>query len=105
MFQPLLIYYLVLLFFFFCQGFLIDANLFCNSQPEEWTLQTSLWVILSFHLFTLFPGTREKAVNVDFSDILPEEIEEKVKEAAEVSMGTEISEEDIMNIHCLCDQV
>lgn len=50
-------------------------------------------------------GTRENAANSDLSDILPEEIEEKVKEAAEISMGTEISEEDIMNIQNLCDQV
>merc|ERR1719244_1969112 len=46
-------------------------------------------------------GTREKAVNTDFSEILPEEVEEKVKEAAEVSMGTEIADEDIININCL----
>lgn len=50
-------------------------------------------------------GTRDNAVNSDLSDILPEEIEEKVKEAAEISMGTEISEDDILNIQNLCDQV
>merc|ERR1712106_131768 len=33
------------------------------------------------------------------------EVEEKVKEAAEISMGTEISEEDITNIKHLCEQV
>merc|ERR1712083_493081 len=37
--------------------------------------------------------------------VLPEEVEEKVKEAAEISMGTEISEEDITNIKYLCGQV
>merc|ERR1711983_70028 len=50
-------------------------------------------------------GTRDNAKHVDLSDILPEEVEEKVKEAAEVSMGTEISEEDIINIKHLCQQV
>lgn len=50
-------------------------------------------------------GTRDKAVASDFSEILSEELEAKVKEAAEVSMGTEISEEDIANIKCLCEQV
>ncbi|XP_066581698.1 nucleolar protein 58 [Prorops nasuta] len=50
-------------------------------------------------------GTRENTLNSDLSDILPEEIEEKVKEAAEISMGTEISEDDIINIQHLCDQV
>ncbi|CAH1102061.1 unnamed protein product [Psylliodes chrysocephalus] len=50
-------------------------------------------------------GTRENTANSDLSDILPEEVEEKVKEAAEISMGTEIAEEDIINIQNLCDQV
>ncbi|XP_057653811.1 nucleolar protein 58 [Diorhabda carinulata] len=50
-------------------------------------------------------GTRENTATSDLSDVLPEEVEEKVKEAAEISMGTEISEEDIINIQHLCDQV
>jgi hypothetical protein len=37
--------------------------------------------------------------------ILNTQIEEKVKEAAEISMGTEISEEDILNIKHLCLQI
>lgn len=50
-------------------------------------------------------GTRENAAKTDLSDVLPEEIEEKVKEAAEISMGTEISDDDILNIQHLCSQV
>jgi len=50
-------------------------------------------------------GIRENAKVTDLSDVLPEEVEEKVKEAAEISMGTEISEEDILNIKHLCIQV
>eukprot|EP00095_Tigriopus_kingsejongensis_P009098 snap_masked-scaffold295_size218279-processed-gene-1.18 protein:Tk09098 transcript:snap_masked-scaffold295_size218279-processed-gene-1.18-mRNA-1 annotation:"hypothetical protein DAPPUDRAFT_300779" len=50
-------------------------------------------------------GERTNAHNTDLSDILPEEIEEKVKEAAEISMGTEISDEDMLNIRHLCQQV
>lgn len=50
-------------------------------------------------------GTRENTANSDLSDILPEEVEERVKEAAEISMGTEISDDDILNIQNLCDQV
>ncbi|XP_044732627.1 nucleolar protein 58 [Chrysoperla carnea] len=49
--------------------------------------------------------TRENTSTADLSDILPEDIDEKVKEAAEISMGTEISEDDITNIVQLCDQV
>merc|ERR1712025_1383137 len=50
-------------------------------------------------------GQRENCKNVDLSDILPEEIETRVKEAAEISMGTEISDLDMLNIRHLCDQV
>eukprot|EP00088_Acartia_fossae_P040255 TRINITY_DN418_c0_g1_i7.p1 TRINITY_DN418_c0_g1~~TRINITY_DN418_c0_g1_i7.p1 ORF type:complete len:559 (-),score=231.82 TRINITY_DN418_c0_g1_i7:63-1739(-) len=50
-------------------------------------------------------GTRDNAKNIDLSDVLPEEVEEKVKEAAEISMGTEISQEDIFNINHLCEQI
>ncbi|SPP81558.1 nucleolar protein 58 [Drosophila guanche] len=50
-------------------------------------------------------GTRDNMAAADLSDILPEDVEEKVKEAAEISMGTEISEEDVMNIQCLCDEI
>ncbi|XP_063976981.1 nucleolar protein 58 [Diachasmimorpha longicaudata] len=50
-------------------------------------------------------GTRENTIKSDLSDILPEDVEEKVKEAAEISMGTEISDDDILNIQHLCDQV
>jgi len=50
-------------------------------------------------------GTREKCKSTDLSDILPEDVEAKVKEAAEISMGTEISDIDMFNIKHLCDQV
>jgi nucleolar protein 58 len=48
---------------------------------------------------------RQNAKSTDFSEILPEDLEEKLKEAAEISMGTEISDEDIENITFLADQV
>jgi nucleolar protein 58 len=50
-------------------------------------------------------GMRENFNSSELSDILPPDLEEKVKEAAEVSMGTEISEEDIVNISQLCDEI
>merc|ERR1712126_604861 len=50
-------------------------------------------------------GMRENASQADLSDILPEEVESAVKEAAEISMGTEISEIDLINIRHLCMQV
>ncbi|CAD6208537.1 GSCOCG00010532001-RA-CDS [Cotesia congregata] len=50
-------------------------------------------------------GTRDNTSGSDLSEILSEDIEEKVKEVAEISMGTEISDDDILNIQHLCDQV
>lgn len=50
-------------------------------------------------------GVRTNASDTDLSDILDEEIEERVKEDAEVSMGTEVSDQDIQNMQLLCDQV
>ena len=52
-----------------------------------------------------FMGAREKAADLDFSAVLDEEVEAAVKEAAVVSMGTEISEEDMAHVGSLCDQV
>ena len=48
---------------------------------------------------------RTNASNADLSDIVSEEIEAKVKEMAEVSMGTEIADEDMLNINHLCRNV
>lgn len=50
-------------------------------------------------------GMRDNMAETDLSDILIDELEQKVKEAAEISMGTEISEEDISNIQNLCDEI
>merc|ERR1719356_2194377 len=50
-------------------------------------------------------GMRVNVSSTDLSEILPEEVEVAVKEAAEISMGTEISEVDLLNIKHLCEQV
>ena len=51
-------------------------------------------------------GSREAAAGLDFSGIpLEEATEAALKEAAAVSMGTEISESDLANIGALADQV
>jgi len=50
-------------------------------------------------------GVRKNAPTTDLSNVMPEELEKEVKAAAEVSMGTEVSLEDITNIQHLCDQV
>jgi len=50
-------------------------------------------------------GVRTNANTCDMSAVLPENVEEEVKQQAEISMGSEISEEDILNITHLCDQV
>jgi len=60
---------------------------------------------LAYARVVLAVGMRSNASSTDLSDILPEEIEEAVKAAAEVSMGTEITTEDLENISILAEQV
>merc|ERR1711957_192599 len=49
-------------------------------------------------------GMVKNCAKTDLSDILPEEMESELKAAAILSMGTEISEEDLENIQALCTQ-
>lgn len=50
-------------------------------------------------------GLRSNASKTDFSAIIPEEIETALKESAELSMGCEISEEDLATVFSLADRV
>lgn len=50
-------------------------------------------------------GMRSNWESSDLAEILPEEIEGAVKNAADRSMGTEISQEDLENIQALAEQV
>ncbi|XP_021742335.1 probable nucleolar protein 5-2 [Chenopodium quinoa] len=52
-----------------------------------------------------FMMNRVNAAKLDFSEILDEEVETALKEAAMISMGTEVSDLDLINISELCDQV
>lgn len=60
---------------------------------------------LAYSRVILAMGLRSACSETDLSDILPEEIEGAVKAAAEVSMGTEITDEDLENIQALAEQV
>ncbi|KAH9828511.1 Nucleolar protein 58 [Teratosphaeria destructans] len=60
---------------------------------------------LAYSRVIISMGFRTNASTTDLSDILPEEIEGAVKAAAEISMGTEITEEDLDNIRALAEQV
>lgn len=60
---------------------------------------------LAYAKIILKAGMRQNCSKTDLSEILPEEIETSVKAAAEVSMGTEITEEDLQNIQLLAEQV
>ena len=52
-------------------------------------------------------GDRANAVNVDFSgiDTIDEDVENEIKDASVISMGTEIAATDLENIGQLADQV
>jgi len=49
--------------------------------------------------------TRFKAKDTDFSTIVDEDLAQKVKDLAVVSMGTEIADDDVKNIGRLCGEV
>lgn len=50
-------------------------------------------------------GFRTNCSSTSLASILPEDLEATLKAAAEISMGSEISDQDIDHIHHLCDQV
>jgi nucleolar protein 58 len=50
-------------------------------------------------------GVRKNMAETDFSDILPEEVEAEMKRTCEISMGTDISPDDVTNLSALCTQV
>ena len=60
---------------------------------------------LAYAKVILKMGMRTNATNADLAEVLPEEIEGAVKAAAEVSMGTEITNDDLENIRALASQV
>lgn len=60
---------------------------------------------LAYSRVVLKMGFRTNARESDLSGILPEEIEAAVKAAAEISMGTEITEEDLEATSALAEQV
>ncbi|KAF6224439.1 hypothetical protein HO133_011016 [Letharia lupina] len=60
---------------------------------------------LAYARVILSMGMRTSAAKADLAEILPEEIEAAVKAAAEVSMGTEVTTEDLENIQALAEQV
>ena len=60
---------------------------------------------LAYARVVLTMGMRSDAKESDLAEILPEEIEGAVKAAAEVSMGTEITPDDLEKIRMLAEQV
>ncbi|KAL5239523.1 hypothetical protein ACI65C_006933 [Semiaphis heraclei] len=50
-------------------------------------------------------GMRENAKSIDLSSILSPGLEDQVKTAAEISMGTEIADDDIQHIVQMCDEI
>ncbi|KFA60875.1 hypothetical protein S40285_04843 [Stachybotrys chlorohalonatus IBT 40285] len=50
-------------------------------------------------------GKRTAMADTDLSDILSSEMEEAIKAAADISMGTDITDEDLDNVMLMADQV
>lgn len=60
---------------------------------------------IAYAKLVLKMGMRSNWETADLAEILPEELEGTVKAAADRSMGTEISQEDLENIQALAEQV
>jgi nucleolar protein 58 len=60
---------------------------------------------LAYARVVMATGMRTNMADTDLSEILPEELETALKAAAEVSMGTEITDEDLTNVQELAAQV
>lgn len=60
---------------------------------------------LAYSRVILKMGMRSNCATTDLTEVLPEEIEGAVKAAAEVSMGTEIAEQDLEQIFHLAENV
>ncbi|KMK60024.1 nucleolar protein nop5 [Aspergillus fumigatus Z5] len=60
---------------------------------------------IAYAKLVLKMGMRSNWETADLTEILPEELEATVKAAADRSMGTEISQEDLENIQALAEQV
>ncbi len=53
-------------------------------------------------------GMKETVKHLEMSELeelVPEDVAQEIKDAAEISMGTEILKEDVMHIRTLCDSV
>jgi nucleolar protein 58 len=50
-------------------------------------------------------GSRTNAATTDLGEFLPEELEDEVKAAEKISMGTELADRDVETVRGLCDQV
>ena len=109
---------------------LIPSNVIVDNMAYARTVKVPSFFFSFFFLFVFWlisavaDGFPHKRRNADLSTVLPEEIESEVKEAADISMGTEvtlfmslpacdlilvllfqISDEDLTNITYLADQV
>ncbi|KAL7715292.1 nucleolar protein nop56 [Entamoeba marina] len=49
-------------------------------------------------------GMRFNATNIDLKEIVDPSVEEEIKNSSVISMGSEISDEDLINIQALCTQ-
>jgi hypothetical protein len=84
----------------------VDFSYLACEQTVKFTcccILVMLYLLLCIQIKAM--GTRDKAAGVDFSGVLEQDVEDALKAAAQISMGTEISQEDLDNILALCDQV
>lgn len=87
-----------------------DLNVYAM-RTKEWygwhfpELAKTLNDNLAYARVVIAAGYRTNIPDTDLSEILPEELETAVKAAADISMGTDITDADMANIKSLAEQV
>ncbi|KAF4126381.1 nucleolar protein 58 [Geosmithia morbida] len=87
-----------------------DLNV-CAMRTKEWygwhfpEMAKTLNDNVAYARVVLAAGMRSNIAETDLSEVLPEELETAVKAAAEVSMGTDITEADLTNIKFMASEV
>ncbi|KAG5309795.1 NOP58 protein, partial [Acromyrmex insinuator] len=76
-----------------------------DKELNNYVMRTREWYGWHFpELGKIILGLRENAIKCDLSDILTEEVEERVQEVAETS-SSEISKYDAEHMQCLCVEI
>eukprot|EP01120_Amphizonella_sp_Union-15-10_P013234 TRINITY_DN6120_c0_g1_i1.p1 TRINITY_DN6120_c0_g1~~TRINITY_DN6120_c0_g1_i1.p1 ORF type:complete len:480 (-),score=102.93 TRINITY_DN6120_c0_g1_i1:97-1536(-) len=87
-----------------------ELNIYCMRVKEwyGWHFPEMSRIIVDNHTYAkviVLMGMKENAPNIDFSSLLDEAVTAELVRAAQISMGTEITQNDLTHIQDLCTQI